>query len=163
MSTSDPPSTPPVAPVPPAEPISHHPPKRIWVWVLVAIAAVLLLIWLGPWIVLAFTTTSTDDAYVNGHVTFVAPRVPGQVVRVLVDDNNRVRKGDLLVQLDKEPYLVQVNIAQAAVDSAQSDLTVAEAQVSIHRGSGAACDSVSPTRSRMWTIRRPYCDRKWRT
>ena len=35
---------------------------------------------------------------------FVAPRVPGQVVRVLVDDNNRVRKGNLLVQLDKEPY-----------------------------------------------------------
>ena len=55
-----------------------------------------------PRAITAFKTESTDDAYVNGHVTFVAPRVPGQVVRVLVDDNNRVRKGHLIVQLDKD-------------------------------------------------------------
>ena len=42
-----------------------------------------------PWIELMVTTVSTDDAYVNGHVTFVAARVPGQVSRVLVDDNNQ--------------------------------------------------------------------------
>ena len=51
----------------------------------------------------ALNTVSTDDAYVNGHVTFVAARVAGQVTKVLVDDNNRVNQGDLLVQLDKEP------------------------------------------------------------
>src|SRR5262249_40410584 len=73
-------------------------------------------------------TVSTDDAYVNGHVTFVAARVPGQVTKVLVDDNNRVRTGDLLVQLDKEPYQVQVDIAQAALDTPQADLLAAEAQ-----------------------------------
>ena len=72
-------------------------------------------------------SVSTDDAYVNGYVTFVAPRVPGQVKRVLVDDNNRVRKGDLLVQLDPEPYEVQVKIAQAAVAAAQSDFVTAQA------------------------------------
>ena len=77
---------------------------------------------------------STNDAYVNGHVTFVAPRVAGQVTRVLVDDNNRVRKGDLLVQLDKEPYQVQVNIAEAAVAAAQSDLVAAEASVRSTQG-----------------------------
>ena len=38
----------------------------------------------------------------------MAPRVSGQVSRVLVDDNMRVKKGDLLVQLDKEPFQVQV-------------------------------------------------------
>jgi membrane fusion protein (multidrug efflux system) len=62
-------------------------------------------------------------------VTFVAPRVPGQVVRVLVDDNNRVRKGDLLVQLDKEPYQVKVDIAQAALSLAQADIVTAQAKV----------------------------------
>jgi membrane fusion protein (multidrug efflux system) len=61
-------------------------------------------------------------------VTFVAPRVSGQVTRVLVEDNNRVRAGDLLVQLDREPYEVQLRIAQAAVDAAQSDVTNAQAQ-----------------------------------
>ena len=74
-------------------------------------------------------TISTDDAYVNGHVTFVAPRVSGQVSRVLVDDNYRVKKGALVVQLDKEPYQVQVDIRKAAVGAAEADLVAAEAQM----------------------------------
>ena len=77
----------------------------------------------------ALNTVSTDDAYVNGHVTLVAPRVAGQVSRVLVDDNYRVKRGDLLVQLDKEPYQVQVAIKRAAVGAAEADLVAAEAQM----------------------------------
>jgi membrane fusion protein (multidrug efflux system) len=80
-------------------------------------------------VITALNTVSTDDAYVNGHVTFVAPRVPGQVAEVLVDDNYRVKKGDLLVRLDREPYQVQVAIKQAAVDVAETNLKEAEAQV----------------------------------
>ena len=79
-------------------------------------------------IIQSWNTVSTNDAYINGHVTFVAPRIPGQVTRVLVDDNNRVHKGDLLVELDKAPYQVQVAIAQAAVVEAQANLVVAQAQ-----------------------------------
>ncbi len=52
-----------------------------------------------PWVEAMLNTVSTDGAYVNGHVTFVAPRVAGQISRVLVDDNNRVHKGDLLAEL----------------------------------------------------------------
>ena len=60
----------------------------------VAILAAAL--WFGiPWVQTTLNTVSTDDAYVNSHVTFVAARVRGQVARVLVDDNYRVRKGDL--------------------------------------------------------------------
>jgi membrane fusion protein (multidrug efflux system) len=91
--------------------------------------------YLVPWVITALNTASTDDAYVNGHVTFVAPRVTGQVTRVLVDDNYRVKKGDLLVQLDKEPYQVQVAIKKAAVVLAEADLAAANAQV---RGEVAA-------------------------
>ncbi len=82
-----------------------------------------------PWIKLMLTTVSTDDAYVNGHVTFVAARVPGQVSRVLVDDNNRVHQGDLLVELDPEPYEVIVAVKKAAVDTAKADLDAAIANV----------------------------------
>ncbi|HEY8033793.1 MAG TPA: HlyD family secretion protein [Methylocella sp.] len=82
-----------------------------------------------PWLKLMLTTVSTDDAYVNGHVTFVAARVPGQVSRVLVDDNNHVKKGDLLVELDKEPYQVEVALKKAAVDIAVADLESAKANV----------------------------------
>ncbi len=90
---------------------------------------IVAVLWVGtPRVITAFKTVSTDDAYVNGHVTFVAPRVPGHVMRVFVDDNNRVHKGDILVQLDKEPYQVKVDIAQAEVGVAQSDLLAARAK-----------------------------------
>src|SRR6185295_12944831 len=99
-----------------------EPKKVAWrKWLIAGVAVVGIVavgIWLAPLIRTALTTISTDDAYVNGHVTFVAPRVGGQVARVLVDDNYRVHKGDLLVQLDKEPYEVQLHVAQAAVTAA---------------------------------------------
>ncbi len=101
-------------------------------WLLSAGAAAALAVagyLLVPAVETALNTVSTDDAYVNGNVTLVAPRVPGQVARVLVNDNNRVKKGDLLVQLDREPYQVLVDIKKAAVVSAEADLKAAEAQV----------------------------------
>jgi membrane fusion protein (multidrug efflux system) len=92
------------------------------------LAALLLLMGI-PRLLHALNTVSTDDAYVNGYVTFVAPRVSGQVARVLVEDNYRVKKGDVLVELDPEPFQVQVAIKQAAVDTAQANLVLAQATV----------------------------------
>jgi membrane fusion protein (multidrug efflux system) len=92
---------------------------------------------------MTLNTVSTDDAYVNGHVTLVAARVRGQVVRVLVDDNNRVRRGDLLGELDKEPFQIAVSVKKAAVDTATADLEVAKAKV---RGLEAEA------RSPRWTL-----------
>jgi membrane fusion protein (multidrug efflux system) len=96
---------------------------------LVIIGALLVIFVVLPRLIHAWHSVSTDDAYVNGYVTFVAPRVGGQVARVLVEDNNRVKKGDVLVELDPEPYQVQVAIKQAAVDAAKASLVVAQATV----------------------------------
>src|SRR5580704_18123984 len=122
----------------PVDPDPEAPPKptarparkrRRWALILGVIVAVAVIFVGIPRIIRALNTVSTDDAYVNGYVTFVAPRVIGQVARVLVDDNNRVKKGDVLVELDPEPYQVQVAIKQAAVDSARANLVVAQATV----------------------------------
>ena len=94
--------------------------RPLWIWIAGGVLVLLALTKVVPYTINAFRTVSTDDAYVNGHVTFVAPRVPGQVVRVLVDDNNRVQRGNLLVQLDKQPYRVQVDIAKSRVGSGSS-------------------------------------------
>jgi membrane fusion protein (multidrug efflux system) len=99
------------------------------IWIVGGVVVVIVLIAAVPWVINLFNTASTDDAYVNGHVTFVAPRVPGQVLRVLVDDNNRVNKGETLVVLDPEPYEVQLNIAQSVVTAARADLVTAQATV----------------------------------
>ena len=91
------------------------------------VALAVVLYFAIPAAIRAFNTISTDDAYVNGHVTFVASRVAGQVMKVMVENNNRVRKGDLLVELDKQPYEAQVEVKQAALERAQADLLAAKA------------------------------------
>jgi membrane fusion protein (multidrug efflux system) len=116
---------------PPASPAAPAPHRwRKWLLLPVAAAVLAVLGWfLVPWVVTALNTVSTDDAYVNGHVTLVAPRVAGQVTEVLVDDNYRVKKGDVLVRLDKVPFDKQVAIKQAAVQEALTNLAQARAQV----------------------------------
>ncbi len=48
---------------------------------------------------------------------------------MFVDDNMRVKKGNILVQLDKEPYQIKLAIKQAAVNATQADLTAAQARI----------------------------------
>src|SRR6516225_740863 len=123
--------------------------RRLLISVLGAVVLVAVGILGIPWIRLMLNTVSTDDAYVNGHVTFVAPRVSGQISRVLVDDNYRVRKGELLSQLDKEPYQIAVSQKKAAVDTAEADLQAAKAEA---RGIEAEA------MSRRWKLQRAVED-----
>ena len=110
-------------------PISRH---RLRNWIIIhVLVAVLVLagILVYPIVTTALNTISTDDAYVNGHVTFVAPRVSGQVKSVYVDDNIHVKAGQLIVDLDPVPYEVIVEIKKANVATAQADLVAAESQI----------------------------------
>ena len=95
--------------------------------VLALLVAALIYFW--PTIRTALDTVSTDDAYVDGHVTFVAARVAGQVSEVLVEDNNRVSKGDMLAKLDPTPFQNQVDIRSAAVVTAKADVVGSRAKV----------------------------------
>jgi membrane fusion protein, multidrug efflux system len=115
----------------PVAPANHRPrwKRRLALGVLAAVVLAAILKFGVPWLELTLNTVSTDDAYVNGHVTFVAARVSGQIARVLVDDNNRVHKGDVLAQLDREPYEVAVAEKRAAVETAKADLLAATAAV----------------------------------
>src|SRR5580704_17512452 len=103
----------------------HRPTRRVVLGVIAAVILVVGIYYGVPVVQKILSTVSTDDAYVNGHVTSVAARVPGQVTKVLVDDNYRVRKGSLLVQLDKEPYRIQVALKKATYENAEANLLVA--------------------------------------
>ncbi len=124
-------STPPDSPSNPVAAAKRRPAwqRRLLIGAAGVLVLAALLVFGVPRLRLALNTVSTDDAYVNGHVTFVAPRVSGQIARVLVDDNNRVRKGELLAQLDKEPFEDAVAVKKAAVDTAKANLQVAVANV----------------------------------
>jgi len=72
---------------------------------------------------------STDDAYITGHIAPVSARVAGPVVAVLVDDNQDVKTGAVLVRLDPKDYEVALAQARAAVETARGDLGNANATV----------------------------------
>ena len=64
---------------------------------------------------------STDDAQVDGHITPVASKVYGRVGKVLVNDNEAVKAGQILVQIDDADYRAAVDQAKAALALAESE------------------------------------------
>lgn len=74
---------------------------------------------------------STDDAFVEGRVASVAPRVAAAVKSVLVVDNQAVKAGDLLVELDDRDYVVRVKVARADLAAARASLHGAQTQSAV--------------------------------
>lgn len=87
--------------------------KRI---VITIIALVALLA--GFFIHDALKYQSTDDAYVETTTVQVAPRVSGQIIEVHIDDNQRVKKGDLVAVIDPADYEIKLEQAQAKYEKA---------------------------------------------
>lgn len=88
--------------------------KRILVPVLIVIAAIAGYIWFLD----ASKYESTDDAYVETHTVQIAPKVSGQVVEMYVTDNQKVKEGDLVAQIDDTDYKVKLAQATAAYEAA---------------------------------------------
>lgn len=86
---------------------------------------------------------STDDAYVETTTVQVAPRVSGQIIEVYIDDNQKIKKGDLVAKIDPADYEIKVAQAQAKYerallnqknalatrDAAESEITSAKADL----------------------------------
>jgi membrane fusion protein (multidrug efflux system) len=58
---------------------------------------------------------STDNAFIDGSVVQISPRIPGQVLHVYVQDNQHVNKGDLIAEIDPRDYQTQLDQAQAGL------------------------------------------------
>jgi len=87
---------------------------------LVVVGGVLVAVFVGL-LVYFRNRESTDDAQVDGHITPIASKVYGRVAEVLVDDNQAVKAGQVLVKIDPADY-------QAAVDQAKAALELAEGE-----------------------------------
>jgi membrane fusion protein (multidrug efflux system) len=72
---------------------------------------------------------STDDAYVDGHIYTITPRVSGYITQIPVHNNERVTKGQPLIVLDPTPY--EVALAQAKATLAQSRSTLASLELGV--------------------------------
>ena len=80
----------------------------------------------------------TDDAQVDGNITSVSSRVPGTVTAVHAEDNQSVKRGDLLVELDAADLQVALAQARASVALAQAQLQAEQPSVSITQTSNVA-------------------------
>jgi multidrug resistance efflux pump len=103
---------------------------RGWVFIIVFLIVILVVYYALSDIYTPFTT----DAYIQAYVVQVAPRVEGQVVKVHVQENQAVRKGDLLFEIDPRPFEYQLALLEAKrieavqqVAQLESDLAAARA------------------------------------
>jgi membrane fusion protein (multidrug efflux system) len=71
----------------------------------------------------------TDDAFIEGYVPFISPRVSGPVVKLRVMDNQHVKAGDVLLEIDPRDYQVLVDQSVADLAAASSRVQQAEAQI----------------------------------
>ncbi|HZU98878.1 MAG TPA: HlyD family secretion protein [Planctomycetota bacterium] len=76
---------------------------------------------------------STDDAFVEGHVTSISPKVSGHVIAVHFDDNASVSSGDVLLEIDPRDFEVKLADARAALASADASLGNANAALELTR------------------------------
>ncbi len=78
---------------------------------------------------------STDDAYTDGHVVTVAPNLPAYVAVVRVTDNQRVKAGDVLVELVDQEFIIARDRAVAALALAEAQLAAAKSNLAIAKTS----------------------------
>jgi membrane fusion protein, multidrug efflux system len=77
------------------------------------------------------THQSTDNATVYGHIHQISSKIGGTVDRVLVNDNQQVQPGQLLMKLDPKDYENKVQQAKAALEAAQRQATAAQANIAL--------------------------------
>jgi membrane fusion protein (multidrug efflux system) len=117
------------SPAPPPEPKKK---SRVGRFVLLGILAVGVIaggIW--GWREISFYRihVETDDAQVEAHIDPVLPKIAGYVQRVLVDDNQRVRQGDLLLTIDARDYRARAATSAADLQNARAAVVVARSTV----------------------------------
>jgi membrane fusion protein (multidrug efflux system) len=141
---------------PPAVMPPHPPPRgRQWKrWVAVSVAGIVVVFGLiigVPKAIYAWNHASTDDAIVNGHVTYISSRVSGLAQEVLVDDNQFVEAGTPMVRIDRVPY--QLAVDQRAAELARAKLAVAQEIAALNLAEAQLASVRAQVRSKIADLR----------
>jgi membrane fusion protein, multidrug efflux system len=108
-----------------------RPRRRIFFLIAAAIVVVLLLIWGVPWLTYMLSHEGTDDAHVAADEVAVTSKIPERINQILVDTNQQVHRGQLLIVLDNKDELARLRQAQA-----QYDLAIANQRTLTQQGQG---------------------------
>jgi membrane fusion protein (multidrug efflux system) len=95
--------------------------------ILIGVVAIAAVATVSYWALVLRGWEHTDDAFVEGHMVFLSPRVAGQVLEVHVDENQKVHKGDVLVRLDPADYEARAARARADLEAARNRMRASSA------------------------------------
>lgn len=110
---------------------SGRPRKRVIFAVVAVVVIAAALIWGLPWLNFMLSHEGTDDAHVAADEVAVTSKIPERIDRILVDTNQSVRRGQLLIVLDNKDELAKLRAAQA-----QYDLAAANQRATTEQGRG---------------------------
>ena len=96
--------------------------KRLLMYSAIGLGALAVATYGYHWVTVGRFIETTDDAYVGGDITVIAPKVAGFIEQVAVTDNQVVNAGDLLVKLDDRDYRAALARAEAAAEAQQATL-----------------------------------------
>ena len=124
---------------------------RFWMGRLVALSAIAAAVWLGTYTVQRIDQRPrTHDAFLYADTVGIAPDVSGHITRLHVRDNQRVAKGDLLVEIEPEPFELRLRQARAQVAALQAQIAQTTRQVdSQSTGADAVATQVGRARSQL--------------
>lgn len=98
--------------------------KRSWTRIAVMVSVPLLIALVASWFYLTGGRyESTDNAYIAQDTVSISPDVSGRIVKVNVRENQRVNAGDVLFEIDPEPYRIALEQANAAIATAKVDVS----------------------------------------
>ena len=109
--------------------------------IMLAVVGFVLLLGAGIWVrywLHSRLYESTDDAFIEGHATQVSPKVSGYVQRIYIADNQQVKAGDLLIEIDSRDYETRLAHARAALSAAIARSKAARAGLSLVRVTAGA-------------------------
>src|ERR1044071_4177973 len=118
--------------------------KRMRVMIIAAVFLIAGLFFGVRYYVYASAHESTDDAFIEGHVIQISPKVTGHISKIYIVENQQVKKGDLLAEIDARDYDAKLAQARAVLQAAMSKQQAAQINVDLtNTTSGASVQQAS--------------------
>ncbi len=97
----------------------------------IGLTCLVVVVGLGRWAILRWTHSISKDAFIESHLINVAPQVQGTIVEVFVQEQDLVKRGELLARIDPSTYEREVELAAAKLAVAEAGLEKAEADLTL--------------------------------
>lgn len=104
--------------------------KFFLIWTGIILGGIALY-FLGEWLLFRWRYVSTDDAQVKGNLISLSAKVTGRIIKLLVDEGDLLKAGQVLIELDPKDFMAALALAQANLEMARHDLAKAITQLAL--------------------------------